>query len=333
MLMIDSHTHILAAGSKEDARPFLQDLCRGHFMATGLLPSDRIPNEEDWKAVEWLFSPIDPQKSIEEHKNAGVDKIVILGIAPSDYTPYGYRGTLDLDRQTDVPGEVKIEKGNDYIAALVRKYPESFIGFGSVNPRFKGVKAAVEEIERMIVDLQLTGLKLYPMYDHYSPDDKDLTFPIFEKALELEIPVIVHQSSTPTRFAPLEFGRPILLDVIGREFPDLKICVAHAGLPWLDECIVLVERHPNFSMDLSFTNSALTREEMYRFLTRCKRWGVPLTKVMWGTDYPCFETVDTLVQKFLTLNEEADRLEEPRLSQEEIELMASGNCLRFCGMD
>ena len=144
---------------------------------------------------------------------------------------------------------------------------------------------------------------------------------------------MVHQASTPARYAPLELGRPFLLDKVGRAFPDLRLLVCHAGAPWLDECIVLVERHPNFYMDVSFTNSLLTREEMYRFIDRCRRWGVPLTKVCWGTDYPCFETVEQLVPKFLTMNEEADRLGMPRISDEEMELMMGGNFLRFCGLD
>ncbi len=270
---------------------------------------------------------------------------MILAVAPSDYTPYGIRGTMDLARVTGVDGEVTIDKANDYIAALVRRYPDKFIGFGAVNPRYRGVQAAVKELERLVVDLKLTGLKLYPMYDHYSPDDPDLAFPIFAKALELGIPVMVHQSSTPARFAPLGLGRPWLLDAVGRQFPDLKIIVAHAGLPWLDETrghgdtvtpTVTVFSPLSMSqtyLDLSFTSSVLTREEMYRFLIRCKRWGVPLTKVCWGTDYPCFETLATLVPKFLTMNEEADRLGMPRISEEEMALMMGGNFLRICGLD
>ena len=331
MQIVDSHTHILGAGGSVDSRRFLQDLCRGHFLATGLLPSGHKPTEDDWRACEWLFAAIDPAASIADHQKAGVDKTVILGIAPSDYTPYGIRGTTDPANCTGIGGGANIDKGNDYIAALVRLYPDKFIGFGAVNPRYRGVDAAVTELTRMIVNLKLTGLKLYPMYDHYSADDETLAFPIFKRALELGIPVIVHQASTPARYAPLGLGRPWLLDAVGRAFPDLKIVIAHAGLPWLDECTALVGRHPNFHMDVSFANSVLTREEMYRFIIRCKRWGVPLTQVCWGSDYPCFETLDTLVPKFLTMNEEADRLAMPRLSEEEMALMLGGNILRVCG--
>jgi predicted TIM-barrel fold metal-dependent hydrolase len=330
MQVVDCHTHILGGGEYPDYKHFIQDLCRGYFRAVGRLPADRVPTQEDWEPCSWLWQPVDPVASISDHAKAGISKAVILAIAPSDYTPYGIRGTTDPAGVTDVPAPVSIDKANDYIAALVHEYPDRFIGFAAVNPKYRGVQAAVQELERAIVGLKLTGLKLYPMYDHYSPADEELAFPVFAKALELGIPVIVHQSSTPARYAPLELGRPYLLDAVGRRFPDLTLIVAHAGLPWLDECIVLVERHPNFHMDLSFASSVLTREEMYRFLVRCKRWGVPLTKVCWGTDYPCFEGLDTLVQKFLTMNEDAERLGMPRISEEERALMMGGNFLRLC---
>jgi len=333
MQIIDCHTHILSAGSKIDNRIFLEDLCRGNFTARGMLPTDHIPTQADWDCCTWLFDPIRPENSIADHKKAGIDKVQLMTVAPSDYTPYGTRGTLDLAGITDVPGEPSIDKANDYTASLLRMYPGEFIGFGAVNPRYRGVPAAVRELERMIDTLKLTGLKLYPMYDLYSVDNEELTFPIFRKALEMGIPVMVHQSSTPARFAPLEFGRPYLLDKIGREFPDLKVLITHAGAPWLDEAIVLVERHPNFFMDISFTNSLLTREEMYRFLDRCRRWGVPLSKVCWGTDYPCFETLDVLVERFLTMNEEAKRLNMPPIGDGEMEMMVAGNFLRFIGQE
>lgn len=49
------------------------------------------------------------------------------------------------------------------------------------------------------------------------------------------------------------------------------------------------------------------------------------------TNYPCFETTEQLVAKFITINEEAERAGGPRLSQEEIDLIMGGNFLRIIG--
>src|SRR5207244_7894976 len=87
--------------------------------------------------------------------------------------------------------------------------------------------------------LGLTGLKLYPMYDHYAVNDRDLAFPIFDMAQQLNIPVMIHLSTTPVSDTVLMYGWPVLLDDVARAFPDLRLLVAHTGFPWVDECLVL----------------------------------------------------------------------------------------------
>ena len=333
MLIVDSHTHILSSGTREYNRRFISDLSAPHLKVKGLLPSVGTPSEEDWDRISCLFEPIDPEVSIADHEKAGISRILILGQAPSEYTAYGSRGTVDLTGVTGVGGEQSIEKNNDYLAALVQKYPKKFIGFGSVNPRHKGVDVAIKELERMIVDLKLTGLKLYPALDYYSPDDPGLAFPIFAKAQELGIPVTVHMGTCTARYSQYEYGRPYLLDEVGQKFPDLKILVALGGIPWLDEGIGLVARHPNFYFDLSYASVVMTREEMFRYLDKCKRYGIPLTRVCWGTDYPVHELLEILISKFLSMNEEAVRLGLPKFSNEEMELMAGRNFLRVCDLD
>ena len=333
MRIVDCHTHILSSGTKDYNRRFLKDLCGPHLKVGGLLPAIGTPSEEDWDQISWLFEPIDPEVSISDHAKAGVDRILILAQAPSEYTEYGSRGTIDVAGVTGVEGEQSIEKNNDYLAALVRKYPTKFIGFGSVNPRHRGVKAAVKELERMIIDLKLNGLKLYPALDYYSPNDPELAFPIYAKAQELGIPVTVHMGICAACYSQYEFGRPFLLDVVGQKFPDLKILMAHGGIPWLDEGIGLVVRHPNFYLDLSYATVVMSREEMFRYLDRCKRWGIPLTRVCWGTDYPNHESLESLVPKFLSMNEEAKRSGIPGFANEEMELMAGENFLRVCDLD
>jgi len=262
MKIIDCHTHTLSSGTREYNRRFLKDLCRPHFRVTGLLPYIEEDDEGDWEKLDWLFEPIDPERAIADHKKAGVDRMMILAQAPSKYTEYGLRGTIDLAGVTDVPGEQTISKNNEYVAALVRKYPDQYIGFGAVNPRYRGIDAAVVELERMIGDFKLTGLKLYPMYDYYSPDDPELAFPIFAKAEEMGIPVTVHMGTSTARYTNLDFARPALLDIVGQKFPNLKLIMAHGGLPWLDEGISVVARHPNFYIDLSlfFALYQLNRE-------------------------------------------------------------------------
>src|SRR5207247_11364946 len=147
-----------------------------------------------------------------------------------------------------------IDKGCDYIAAMAKKDPDKFIGMAAVNPRYRGVKAAVAELERAVTKLGLTGLKLYPMYDHYAVNDRDLAYPIFAKAQELDIPVMIHLSTTPVTDTVLMYAWLVLLDDVARAFPNLRLLVAHTGCAWVDEGMLLDARHGNVGLDRSWFN-------------------------------------------------------------------------------
>lgn len=327
IMIIDCHNHILSAGDYPWFEKFIKEMTLGYFRSLGKLPVDRLPVDADWEGMEYLWAPTGPEQFLKDHPE--IDKSVILAVAPSDYTSYGIRGEIDTCGQTNVPGPPSIDKANDYIADLVKSYSDDFIGFCAVNPNYRGVDAAVKELERAITDLGLTGLKLYPTYDHYSPDNRDIAFPIFRKAQELQIPVMIHQSSTPVIDAPLKYARPYLLDDVGRAFPDLKLLICHAGVPWVEECLVLAAKHPNFYIDISYYNSILSEKEMLIFLHKCKAYGMPLAKVCWGTDYPGFEFPEQLLKKFLNINKHAVELEVEPISQENMDGILGVNFLNF----
>jgi predicted TIM-barrel fold metal-dependent hydrolase len=329
-MIIDGHNHILAAGLHPGFERFIKEMTRGFFQSRGGLPMDREPSDEDWKALEYLWEPVDPDVLIRDHP--GVDLCTILAVAPSEYTRYEVRGTVDVAGVTGVEGPPSIEKANDYIGALVRKYPDKFIGMGAVNPKFRGVQSARRELERSIVEVGLTGLKLYPMYDHWAVNDRDLAFPIFDKAAELDIPVMVHLSTTPVADTVLLYGWPILLDDVARAFPRLRLLVCHAGVPWVDEALLLLTRHTNVYVDISFINSILSRRQTYDFLQRALQLGAPLSRICWATDYPGFEFPNTLLPKFALVNDEV-REDETALADADLARMLGGNYARFIGID
>jgi predicted TIM-barrel fold metal-dependent hydrolase len=331
MIRIDSHAHILACGEKPGVTEFFKDRARGHLQANGLLPDDRPLSDADWEPILERFGPISPEFCIEDHLRLGIDRVVVLGVSPSEYTAYGIRGTLDPEGATGVPEQHSLDKVNDYMSGLKRKHPDRLICMASVNPRYRGPKAAAAELERAILELHLDGLKLYPGLDQYSPDDRQLAFPVFAKAAELDIPVMIHMGLCPASDPSLRYERPWLLDDVGRHFPNLNVLVCHAGWPWVDECIALLVKHANFWCDLA-SNHLWTRREMFEFLHRCKRCGVPLSRVCWGNDWPSFEPLESLLQKFVTMNDEAEDCGLPPFSDREMDLMLGGSFLFFAGL-
>src|SRR5207249_3837515 len=85
----------------------------------------------------------------------------------ADYAALDMIGVLlawDAETATGLP-----PLGNDYIAEIVKRYPQQFIGFASVDPH-KG-KWAVKEIERAVKDLRLAGAKFHPGVQAFYPND------------------------------------------------------------------------------------------------------------------------------------------------------------------
>ncbi len=319
-MRIDVHSHILALSANPQftaayGREGSLCICRSQ----GPLPSHRMPTDAEWREsgfAEEGWPTIGAEQSLADH--AGFDKVVLLAVSPQ-YLDGELIGTVDNAGLTQVAGPPHPKKCNDYVADVVRQAPDRFIGFASVNPLYQGPSLAVKELERSVTELGLSGVKLYPMYQHWSPDDREIAFPIFAKAADLGIPVMVHQAGSTRIDARLSLGRPALLDDVGREFRDLVVILAHCGIPWIDEAMFMLTKHPNFYADLSYHIATLSRANLYRWLSSLEDYFVPLEKLFFGSDYPGFlyDPV-ALGEKLLTVNEDADGPSIPSAKLEEL---------------
>ncbi len=333
-MLIDAHTHILSlAEDAEFTTEYGREGSLCIYRSLGLLPSHRAPTEQEWQDSGYArkgFPVIGPAESIRDHP--GFDKLVVLAVSPQ-FLDGELIGTVDSFGITDVPGPATPEKCNDYIAAVVRSDPDVFIGFASVNPNYRGPKAAVRELERAVGELGLVGLKLYPMYQDWSPADPVIAFPVFEKAAELGIPVLIHQAGSTRVDARMEYARPALLDPVGRHFPDLRVIIAHCGIPWVDEAMFMLTKHPNFYGELSYFIATVTPEELYRFLIHAQQSFVPLEKLIFGSDYPGFlyDPVK-LKDKLLSVNEEASRLGSALIPEGKLTGILGDNFARIMGI-
>jgi len=333
-VIIDAHSHILSLA--EDPA-FTVDYGRESslciYRSMGTLPSHRMPTEQEWEASGFTragWPVIGPTESVRDH--AGFDKSIILAVSPQ-WLDGRLIGTVDTDGTLGVDGPPNPEKCNDYIAACVRADPDHLIGYASVNPTYRGPQAAVEELERAVIELGLSGVKLYPMYQHWRANDPEMAFPVYERAQALSIPVMIHQAGSTRIDASLELGRPALLDDIGRTFRDLRVIVAHTGWPWVDEALFLLTKHPNFYAELSYLIASISRRDLFLLLSKCEPMFVPLEKLFFGTDYPGFlyDPVK-LKDKLLSVNEEADACSMPPIPQGKLDGIMGTNLAKVLGL-
>jgi predicted TIM-barrel fold metal-dependent hydrolase len=333
-VIIDAHSHILSlAEDPEFTIGYGREGSLCIYRSMGLLPSHRMPTEEEWEASGYTrkgWPVIGPEESLRDHP--GFDRNVVLGVSPQ-WLEGRLIGTVDTTGALGVDGPMHPDLCNDYIAAVVRADPDRFIGFASVNPLYRGTGEAVAELERAVVELGLSGVKLYTMYQHWAVNDPDVAFPIYAKAQELGIPVMIHQAGSTRIDAKLELGRPALLDDVGRMFRDLRVIVAHCGLPWVDEALFLLTKHPNFYTELSYLIASVTRRDLFLLLSRCEPMFVPLEKLFFGTDYPGFlYDPIKLMEKLATVNEESDACGLPAIPRQKIDAILGDNFARLMGL-
>jgi predicted TIM-barrel fold metal-dependent hydrolase len=174
---------------------------------------------------------------------------------------------------------------NDYIAGCVAKHPDAFLGFAGVDP-LKGA-AAVAELRRAVSDLGLLGLKLHPSAQGFAPNDARC-YDLYAAATELGVPVMFHTGTTGLGAGlpggggvKLGYSRPILLDDVAADFPDLTIIGAHPSWPWQDEMLAVAQHKTNVWIDLSGWSPRLWSPALKDAV-----FGALQDRVLFGTDYP-----------------------------------------------
>jgi predicted TIM-barrel fold metal-dependent hydrolase len=188
---------------------------------------------------------------------------------------------------------------NDEVAEVVKTFPGRFIGFASVDP-WKGRKA-IAEMERAITELGMSGAKFHPGIQAFYPNDSRFR-PLFEKITKLGVPALFHTGTnalgagTPGGMGVrMDYTRPIYLDHLAADFPELTIIGAHPAWPWHEEMLAIIGHKSNVFMDLSgwsprYIPATILDEARKRLQDR----------ILFGSDYP-FITPDRWLKDFDTL--------------------------------
>lgn len=167
---------------------------------------------------------------------------------------------------------------NDAVAAIVRQFPERFVGVAGVN--LHQPLEAVAELDRAVNELDFKALRVIPWLWKLPPNDK-LYYPLYVKCIELDIPFCTQVGHTGPLF-PSEPGRPVpYLEEVALTFPELRIVGGHIGYPWTDEMIGQAWKHENVFID---TSAYLPRYYPPQLLQFLRTYGKH--KVLFGTNFP-----------------------------------------------
>jgi len=176
---------------------------------------------------------------------------------------------------------------NDYVADLVRRFPDTFLGGWAMVDPWKG-RAALDEAERALTKLDLLGIKFQATAQAFFPDDPRF-YPLYDLCQSLGKAVQFHTGTTgfgagmPGGMGlKLKYCRPIPhLDDVAADFPRLTIIACHPSWPWQDEMIAVVLHKANVHMEMSGWSPKYFTEPLKREIR-----GRLQDRVMFGSDYP-----------------------------------------------
>ncbi len=195
---------------------------------------------------------------------------------------------------------------NDWVAQYARHAPDRLIPCGSVHPRY--TKDCAAEVNR-IADLGIRMLKVHPphqlLYPNAYRDNLPQQAQIYERAQELQLPVMFHTGTSIFPKARNKFAQPIHIDDLIVDFPKLKIILAHGGRPlWMNEALFLMRRSKNVYLDIS----SIPPQNLLEYFPRLEQLA---DQTMFGSDWPGpgVKDVGANIEKFkaLPISEEAKR--------------------------
>lgn len=185
---------------------------------------------------------------------------------------------------------------NEFVAEYVSSSGD-LVGIASVDPNDP---AAAARLRYAVQDLGLRGVKLSPPYQDFHPHSED-AYAVYRAADELGIMVIFHQGAVSHRRGVLDHAQPVLLDRVARDFPDLRIVIAHMGQPWPHEVVPLLRKHPHVYADISARCSRPW--QLQSILFAAIDYGVQ-DKLLFGSDFPTFDPAEHLTG-LLSINDSA----------------------------
>lgn len=166
---------------------------------------------------------------------------------------------------------------NDEVASFVAEAPDRLLGVGSVD--ISKPITAVREIRRCVEQLGFKAIRVLPWLWEVPPTHAWF-YPVYAACCELNIPFCTQIGHTGPLMSS-EVGRPIYLDRVALDFPELVIVAGHIGHPWTEEAIAVATKHENVYIDTSAYTARRYPPALVEFMR-----GHGRRKVLFGTNYP-----------------------------------------------
>jgi hypothetical protein len=216
---------------------------------------------------------------LEKMSRAGIDRSLLVAVRAGD---------LNVKGSFEIP--------YDRVREVCEAHPGQFSGLAGLDP-FRGMQG-LRDLERAVRDYGFVGAHFYPHWFGLAPDHAKW-YPYYAKCCELDIPIMLQVGHnlvySRERRLP-SVGRPITLDQVAIDFPELRIIGIHIGIPWTDEMISMAWKHENVFIG---ADAYAPKHWPPQFVKYLDSYGCE--KVLFGTDWPVIDP-ERAVREIESLN-------------------------------
>jgi len=204
-----------------------------------------------------------------------------------------YLKSHQIEKAVILPDICPITTGvvpNEYVFEFCRSH-DVFLPFCTINPFISS--NPVEEF-RKYIKLGAKGLKLYPSYNYFYPNESRL-YPLYALAQDERVPILIHTGSSIFRGSKIKYADPIHLDDVASDFPDLSLIMAHSGRGlWYGKAFFLSRLHPNLYLEIS----GLPPANLLNYFPDMEN---NIDKFIYGSDWPGIKTISSNIEAIRAL--------------------------------
>lgn len=180
-----------------------------------------------------------------------MDEVGVDVVLATDLLAWSYR------RQTRFAMDM-----TEKIAELSDRYPGRIYGLADYDPF--DISGSLRKVEEDVSERGYKGVYVH-IYGYDIPLDHRRMYPLYALCEGLGVPVSM-QVGHVLEAMPSEHGRPIQLDRIACDFPELTLVGTHTGWPWVDEMVAVATKWPNVHVSVSAWLPKYFDPSLVRFL-------------------------------------------------------------------
>ncbi len=207
------------------------------------------------------------ERYLEKMDRAGIARSLLIAVRAGDLN---VRGSFEIPYER--------------VHEVCRQHPQRFSGLAGIDP-FRGMQG-LRDLERAVKEFGFVGAHLYPHWCELPPDHARY-YPYYAKCCELDIPIMMqvgHNLVYSRQRRLPSVGRPITLDRVAIDFPELRLIGIHIGIPWTDEMISMCWKHENV---FTAGDAYAPKHWPAQFVHYANTYG--RDKVLFGTDWPVID--------------------------------------------